>query len=71
MIGMIQALLANAKGNPIGLVLAAVALVCYGGGQKLSESAVEPFGTILQGLAGVLVLIAGAWMKKKPEEPPK
>lgn len=68
---MIKQLLENAKGNPIGIVLAVIALACYGGGQSLTSHAVEPFGTILQGLSGVLVLIAGAWMKRKPPEGPK
>jgi hypothetical protein len=66
---LLRQLLVNAKGNPVGLVLASVALVCYGGGQKLSEALVEPFGTILQGVAGLLVLVAGAWAKR--QEPPK
>ncbi len=70
MLDMIKAMLAGATNNPVGLFLAMCALAFYGGGQKLSESAVEPFGTIMQGFAGVLVLIAGAWMKRKPPTPP-
>jgi hypothetical protein len=66
---LLRNLLGNAKGNPVGVVLAGLALVCYGGGQKLSEALVEPFGTILQGVAGVLVLVAGAWVGKKKEPP--
>ena len=68
---MIRALLASAKGNPVGLVMAMIALACYGGGQKLTESALEPWGTILQGLAGVLVLIAGAWVGRAKPQPPE
>ena len=71
MLPMITALLSKAKDNPVGLVLAAVALVLYKGGEAMPED-LEPFRAIVMGLGGVMVLVAGAWIgrAKKPPEPP-
>lgn len=71
MIPMITALITKAKDNPVGLVLAAVALVLYKGGESMPED-LEPFRAIVMGIGGVMVLVAGAWIgrKKKMEPPP-
>jgi len=68
-------LLANlytkAAGNPVGLGLAAVSIAIYGGGTALSEMHVEPWGTLVQGIAAVICLAAGAYVNRKPMDPPK
>ena len=68
---LLASVMEKAKGNPVGLVLAAIAIAVYGGGEALSGANVEPWGTIIKGLGGVIVLIAGAWVSKsKPKDPP-
>ena len=65
---LITALITRAKDNPVGLVLAAVALVLYKGGEAMPED-LEPFRAIVMGLGGVMVLVAGAWIShKKPPD---
>jgi hypothetical protein len=69
---LLAALSEKAKGNPVGVVLASLAIAVYGGGEALSEMAVEPWGTIVKGVGGLLCLVAGAWVaRSKPPEDPK
>lgn len=62
---LFAALADKAKGNPAGVALATCSIAIYGGGEALSGVHLEPWGTILQGIAGVLCLVAGAWVSKK------
>lgn len=68
MLPIVTALISKAKDNPVGLVLAAIALVLYKGGEAMPED-LEPFRAIVMGLGGVMVLVAGAWIgRKKPPD---
>lgn len=69
---LLATLTEKAKGNPVGVVLASLSIAVYGGGDALTEMAVEPWGTIVKGVGGVLCLVAGAWVaKSKQQDPPK
>lgn len=68
-------LLANlytkAAGNPVGLALAAVSIAVYGAGSSLSEMQIEPWGALVQGIGALICLVAGAYVNRKPKEPPQ
>jgi len=61
---MLIDLVAKLKGNKVGFGIAVTALSIYGAGEAMGLAAVEPFATIVKGVAGVLVLVAGAWVGK-------
>jgi hypothetical protein len=62
-------LYAKAAGNPVGLGLAAVSIAVYGAGSSLSEMHIEPWGTLVQGVAAAICLGAGAYVNSKPKDP--
>ncbi len=71
MIELLAGLIEKAKGNPVGIVLACLACVCYKGGEAL-PAATEPFRTLIMGFGALLVIIAGAWVSHtKPPDPPQ
>jgi hypothetical protein len=53
--------------NPKTTVLGGVILAVYGAGNTLAENAIQPWGDIVKGLAGVLVLIGFALAHDKPK----
>lgn len=73
-------LIARIVGNPRTTVLGGVILAVYGAGDSLSSFTppIEPWGTIVKGIAGVLVLVGLGLALDKPKpsqlppnEPPK
>ena len=71
MIEMLKGIIAAPGKNPVGLVLAIVALALLGAGDSMSAHMVEPWGKLVSGLGAVFVLLAGYWAKKKAAEAPK
>lgn len=62
--GLIQTAIDNPKTTLLGIIAAAV----VGAGQALSAYHVEPFGVIVTGVGGVLVLVTGVIGRDKPKE---
>lgn len=71
MMQLLTSLIEKATGNPVGIVLALVALVLYKGGEAMPD-ATEPVRTVVMGIGGALALLAGAWVgrSKPPEDKP-
>jgi hypothetical protein len=60
------------KGHPVAMVLAGIGLAVWGGGSTLSDTQIEPWGTLLQGLGALIGVIAGAIVTlAKKKEPPQ
>lgn len=52
-------LIERIKNNPKTSVLGIVALATYGAGETMHQNSIEPWGSIVLGVAGVMVLVAG------------
>lgn len=65
-------LIQRVKDNPKTSVLGIVCVALYGAGEALRASAIEPWGSIVIGVAGVATLIGLALAGDKPKgEPPR
>jgi hypothetical protein len=49
--------------NPATSILGAAALAVYGAGETMHQNNVEPWGSIVLGIAGVMVLVGGLMAK--------
>jgi hypothetical protein len=47
------------KNNPKTSVLGIASVAVYGAGETMHQSNIEPWGSIVLGVAGVMVLVAG------------
>jgi hypothetical protein len=59
----IRSLIAAARDNPRTSILGVVAVALYGAGEGLREHAIEPWGSIVVGIGGLVVLVSMFWAR--------
>lgn len=63
----IRSLVEVAKSNPRTSVLGVIVVALYGAGESMREQALEPWGSIVVGVAGVMTLITMLMAHDKPK----
>lgn len=59
----LRELVLAAKSNPRTSALGVVAIALYGAGETLRDHAIEPWGSIVVGLGGLVVLAGMLWAR--------
>lgn len=67
----LKTLISLARSNPQTTILGIIALALGGAGETLQENGVEPWGTILLGICGVVVLVASMIARDPEKQAPK
>jgi hypothetical protein len=67
---ILKSLIVSAKENPKTTALGLAAAAFGGAGEAMQNFGFEPWGSIVIGLAGLLVVVAGMVAKDKPKTPP-
>ena len=70
MIEKLKAMMEAAKHDRKTSVCGVIAVALYGAGETMRSNAIEPWGSVVIGLAGLMTLLVMFWAKdRKPEDP--